>query len=210
MADPTPVPVARHVADVIAVLDALGIERATLVGHSFGGVVAIETAIDHAERVDGVVAWEPPFLPVAPPPVREGMATIGEQVADAFARGGPEAAAQLFVDSVSGGGAWDRLHQRQRETIARTGAGALADVAMGGLTPDGLERIRRPTLILTGDASEPFYRPIADALAARIGAAATRVHLPDLRHMAPITDPAQIADIVLRQLAGAPDQETPT
>lgn len=209
MTEPAPVDVARHVADVIAVLDASGIERAALVGHSFGGVVALETAVHQPGRVIGVVAWEPPFMPLAPRRVREGMARIGEDVAAAFAAGGAEAAACLFFETVSGGPpAWDRLHPRQRESIGQAGTGALADVAMGGLTPDGLERIAVPTLILTGAASERFYRPIADAVAARIGPAATRVHLPDLRHMAPITDPTAVAEAVQRHLDGIDDQET--
>lgn len=208
MERPAPVDVARHVADVVAVLDALGVERAALVGHSFGGVVAIETAIGFPARVTSVVAWEPPFMPLAPAAVRRGMARIGDAVAAAYAAGGSEPAARLFLEAVSGDGAWDRLHPRQRKAIGRAGTGALADVAMGGLTPDGLGGITVPTLILTGAASEPFYRPIADALADRIGAAARRNDLPGMRHMAPITDPAPIADLVLEQVAGALDQET--
>jgi O-succinylbenzoic acid--CoA ligase len=210
MTEPAPVDVARHVADVIAVVDALGIGATTLVGHSFGGVVALETAVLHPARVTSVVAWEPPFMPLAPRRVREGMARIGDDVAAAYAAGGAEAAARLFLETVSGAGAWDRLHPRQRDAIGRAGTGALADVAMGGLTPGGLERIACPTLILTGEVSERFYRPIADAVAKRIGAAATRVHLPDLRHMAPITDPAAVADAVLTHLDGPDDQETRT
>jgi non-heme chloroperoxidase len=38
-------------ADIIAFLDAVGIERATLVGHSFGSFVARQAAIAHPERV---------------------------------------------------------------------------------------------------------------------------------------------------------------
>ncbi len=35
-------------ADVIALLDALGLERVALVGHSFGSFVARQTAIAHS------------------------------------------------------------------------------------------------------------------------------------------------------------------
>ncbi len=51
-------------------------------------------------------------------------------------------------------------------------------------------------------ASEPFYAPIADALAARIPGA-RRAELPALRHTAPITDPGAIADAVRAALAPA-------
>lgn len=41
--------------DAIAFLDALGIERATLVGHSFGTFVARQAAIAQPHRVDALV-----------------------------------------------------------------------------------------------------------------------------------------------------------
>jgi 3-oxoadipate enol-lactonase len=43
-------------ADLVAVMDAAGIDRATLVGCSRGGVIALDTAIEHPDRVSGL-AW---------------------------------------------------------------------------------------------------------------------------------------------------------
>jgi 3-oxoadipate enol-lactonase len=42
-------------ADLVAVLDALGIGRAALVGNSQGGQIAFDAAIEHPERVAAVV-----------------------------------------------------------------------------------------------------------------------------------------------------------
>jgi pimeloyl-ACP methyl ester carboxylesterase len=42
-------------ADAIALLDVLGIQRATLVGHSFGSFVARRAALSHSDRVNGLV-----------------------------------------------------------------------------------------------------------------------------------------------------------
>jgi pimeloyl-ACP methyl ester carboxylesterase len=47
--------IAGMAGDVIAFLDALRIERATLVGHSFGSFVARQTAIAHPDRIDKLV-----------------------------------------------------------------------------------------------------------------------------------------------------------
>ncbi len=41
--------------DLVALLDHLKIDRARLVGHSFGGSIALHTALLHPDRVDGVV-----------------------------------------------------------------------------------------------------------------------------------------------------------
>jgi proline iminopeptidase len=50
-----PYSVESHVADAVAVLDGLGIERAWATGHSWGGHLALHLAVAHPERVDGVV-----------------------------------------------------------------------------------------------------------------------------------------------------------
>jgi pimeloyl-ACP methyl ester carboxylesterase len=71
---------------------------------------------------------------------------------------------------------------------------------MAGLDPAALAGIACPITILTGGASEPFYAPIADALAARI-AGARRFDLPGLRHTAPITEPYAVAAAVRAALA---------
>ncbi len=202
MPDPRPVPLDRHVADVVGVLDDLGLRRVALVGHSFGGVVALEVAARHPDRVAAVFAWEPPYLPLADGVARAALDAVADRVAEAYAEGGSEAAARTFLGIVAGPAAWDRLHPRQRAAIAEGGAGALADVSMEGLDPGGLARIVAPTILATGSASEPFYAPIADALADRIGPA-TRIDLDGLRHPAPITDPARVADLVIDLLVRA-------
>ena len=71
------------------------------------------------------------------------------------------------------------------------------DAALAGLDPTGLARINAPVTLLTGNASEAFYGPIADALASRIPGG-QRVRLPDLGHAGPITAPARVAKGAIR------------
>jgi lipase len=49
----------RHVADLVATLDARGLDRPLVVGHSFGGFVALHLAAAAPSRVAGVVLLDP-------------------------------------------------------------------------------------------------------------------------------------------------------
>jgi pimeloyl-ACP methyl ester carboxylesterase len=199
LAEPRPVAIDEHLADLAALLDAAGIERTVLVGHSFGGILAIEAAARLPDRVAGVVAYEPPYGSIAGPAVRAAFAELARATTAAFARGGPAAAAEVFVDGVGGQGSWAALPARTRAYLVREGAGALADAGLTGLQPDALGRITCPVTVLLGSASEPFYRPIAAALAARVPGA-RRVELAGLRHPAPISEPAPVATAVREAL----------
>ena len=61
----SPVGSFSHAADVLDVLDAAAIERALVVGASFGGLVALDLAAAHPGRVAGLVLADPP-LPGTP------------------------------------------------------------------------------------------------------------------------------------------------
>lgn len=50
-----PFTVDRHVADTVAVLDAAGTKCAVVLGHSWGGHLALQLAVAHPERVAGLV-----------------------------------------------------------------------------------------------------------------------------------------------------------
>lgn len=54
-----PFSVEQHIIDLTAILDALGWERAWLVGHSWGGHLAVATAVARPDRVLGVMAVDP-------------------------------------------------------------------------------------------------------------------------------------------------------
>lgn len=197
---PRAVAMDEHLADLAALLDAEGAGRAILVGHSFGGVVSLEAAARLPERVAAVVAYEPPYGPLADAAVRPFFDVVARETAEALALDGRAGAARAFLERVAGPGAWEAMRARARAFIASEGGGAVADAGMTGLEPGGLGRITCPVTIISGAASEPFYVSIADALAARIPGA-RRVQLPGLRHTAPITEPDAVAAAVRASLS---------
>ena len=195
LAHPRPLDIAVHVGDLIAYLDARGIDRASVVGVSYGGALGLELAARRPDRVDAVVVYEPPYGPVADPATRAAFAELAAAVERVHRSGGAPAAAETFMRAVAGDAAWDRLSPRARAFLEHEGDGVLADAGLLGLDPDGLVRITAPVAILTGGASEPFYGPIADALAARIPGS-RRDTLDGLTHPSPITQPGSVAAAV--------------
>jgi pimeloyl-ACP methyl ester carboxylesterase len=62
-----PFSIKEQAADAAALLKALGVTRAHIVGHSFGGMVALQLALDQPAMVRSLVVMEPPiFNPNAP------------------------------------------------------------------------------------------------------------------------------------------------
>jgi proline iminopeptidase len=54
-----PYTIESHVADAVAVLDSIGIERAWAIGHSWGGHLALHLALAHPQRLLGLLLVDP-------------------------------------------------------------------------------------------------------------------------------------------------------
>jgi len=85
--------------DVIAVLDALGIERAHVVGHSMGAYTALHVGIRHRERCISVTAAGCGWGSVADPAERAAMRKVAAETAQMFTDQGIAAAAATYADN---------------------------------------------------------------------------------------------------------------
>lgn len=196
---PSPIDVGTHVGDLVALLEAEHVGPVAVVGHSYGGCLALELAARHPALVEAVWVYEAPYAAVASSAVRATLERAGSETAAAAASGGPGAAAEAFLVAVSGSAALERLSSRARDRIGLAGRGAIADATLLGMDPDGLARIECAVQLVTGSSSAPVYLEIAEALQQRISGAETE-RLDGLEHMAPITAPDAIAASISRFL----------
>lgn len=179
-----------HGADLVAVLDGLGLERATLVGCSLGGRIALEVAIARPERVTALV-----LVDAAIPGVdwSQEVADFGDAEDAAHEAGDLDAATDVNVRFwVDGPGRTpDAVAPALREQV-RTMQRRAFELQAGlddeeeALVDDvggRLGELRGPALVLVGAEDVADFHAIADRLAATIPGAeratvAGAAHLP--------------------------------
>jgi 3-oxoadipate enol-lactonase len=191
-----------YAADVRALLEALGIARADVIGVSMGGHVALDLALGHPETVDGLIlvgagidGWEH----------GESLVAAWEEEEAALARGDLDDAAWVNVRTWLDGPARgpDDLDATLRRKVFQMQRLALAHEnpkATGGwLTSSRRERlgeVRSRTLVLVGELDQPDFGRIARFLAAEIPGARFE-ELPGVAHLPPMEDPEGFARVVL-------------
>jgi pimeloyl-ACP methyl ester carboxylesterase len=154
---PAPFSIARQAADCRALLRGLGIERAHVVGHSSGGVIALQLALDAPEVVHSLVLLEP-FLPDVPsgPVFAEAigpalqMYQAGDKAGamDGFVRVAIGPAYRSFLDPLIPG--W--YEQALADTDAFL-AVELPSIGEWRFTREDARRIRQPVLAVHGSES---------------------------------------------------------
>lgn len=183
--------------EVLAAMDGFG-DAVDVVGHSYGGAVALRFALDAPDRVRRVVVLDAPLPPFDPAEVASMMKDVDEdqmrQLIELDHRQFSELAARLAIGRGRRGALRaDRArHLREATTVT---ADLMAEPA---IDPAGLARLERPVLCAYGSTS-PF-RSRADELAAI---------LPDARvvelqggHLLPLECPAEVVRVVEEFLDG--------
>ena len=180
-----------YAADVVPLLDACGIDRAVIAGHSGSCLVARRVALDHPERVAGLV------LEASPTTLRDDarlvdfvevvLADLQDPISPDFARS--------FVTGTSSVGIPRDLVDLLAEEVVKVPAHVWLGTFAGLLRYDDmteLGRIAAPTLLLWGDADGVVSRDMQDQLVRSIADAELRVY-DDVGHTPRWERPAQFS-----------------
>jgi 3-oxoadipate enol-lactonase len=186
--------------DVLATIDAVGLERATLVGCSFGGFIAVCAAVTAPERFDGLV-----LVSAAPPALVPSAAlrAAWDAETEALERGDVEAAVATVVEAWTLPDAPERLREyiagSQRRTLARGDAEPedWEDPVEGD--PEILRTLRVPALVLAGEHEFPDFVEGARWYAETLPDARQTV-VPGAGHLAPLEAPDAFRRLLLEFL----------
>lgn len=208
---------ASVVADALAFIDAIGLERPLLVGHSWGGNVAVQLAATHPERVAGLVlvdggflelstrpgmTWERAERELAPPDMTHLTADELVEMAKQWELGpiwspAVEAALLANFEVLSDGKIRPRLPRDRHLQVVR----ALWEQKVSELCP----RVECPVLFVAADHGESERtRRWMDHKRDGVARAQERlrdcqvVWMPETIHDIPLHRPKELADLITR------------
>jgi pimeloyl-ACP methyl ester carboxylesterase len=194
--------------DAAALLKGLGVERAHVVGHSGGGAIAVQVAIDVREVVHSLVVLEPATIPAE---LRSASPQMAAPVIEAYQAGDVRRAIDLWMGLVDCGPDWQsRVEQRvpgatrQAEQDARFFFGEELP-RLSGLAFDREQcsRIRQPALCLVGGASGPMIDVMKQHFLSLVPHAEKDV-VPGVNHLMQMGDPKAVAAAIADFLARHP------
>jgi 3-oxoadipate enol-lactonase len=191
-----------HAADLVALLDHLSIEEAALIGLSFGGQVALKTAIRAPARVRTLVLLDSLLEGVSwDKESKAGLVDLHRQLT----AGGVAAAREAWLNHPLFAAA------KERPEVSARLAAMVADypgqhwLGLDPHLPDStppselLEQLTMPALVVAGERDVPGFLAMSDLLASRLPAA-ERVVVPDAGHLVNMEQPEVVTTLLLRFL----------
>jgi 3-oxoadipate enol-lactonase len=212
-APPTGYTSADMAEDFRGLHDALGLGPACLIGHSFGGVVAMHAAATYPDRVSGMILSDPYFPGLARLEPNVGNANVWMDLREMFGHAGLDLGDTIDFTTLFRTVA--ELSQAQLRAIReRMGPAStrwlsqlprLADTTCGrevfavaGLTEERIRSVRQPVVALY-DEHSPFLatcRFLGDHMPN-----CTVEIVPGTKHMAPVQNGRLFVELVRKHLA---------
>jgi len=176
-------------------------DRAHLVGHSYGGGVALRVAIERPHRIASLTLYEPTSFHVLRAMGPDGrhalheIRAIASGISDLVLDGRYHDAAHIFVDYWNGVGTFVTLSREAQANVARFMPQAglhFRALCEERLSLMAYRRLRLPIRIFAGSVSPQPAQLIAYGLARAMNRGALRI-IEGIGHMGPVTAPARIA-----------------
>ena len=171
-----------------------------LVGHSYGGAVALQTALLWPEHVRSLTLYEPVlfhllFADAQSTELGQQVTSVGRRIALLALSGRNEEAAALFVGYWSGDAAWARLPMARRLAVMARMSKVRAEfeaLFAARFEVGPLAATRIPVRLVGGTRSPAPAQRVTELLARQLPQA-ERITIEGAVHMSPVTDPETLA-----------------
>lgn len=207
---PMPERSSSHPSIVQGEMDLLGalLEQQTegpvhVIGHSYGGAVALELALRHSERIAALAVYEPVMFGLLRDSAEQAawheIAQVAQRQVDLVAAGDLRGAASHFIGYWTAPGAFEAMPATLQDTIAAGMAKVAAEfgevLRRRHAMPD-FSRLAMPVLLLCGSNTTLAVRGVLSELRRRLPAARF-VEVPGAVHMAPLQQPGLINPLLM-------------
>ena len=181
-----------------------------LVGHSYGGAVALKVSRSAGEAIKSLTLIEPVALHLLRNSDPNGIGsftelrTVADRVTSGVATGDYQGAMAHFVDYWNGPGAWSGLSERKQSALAKAAPKVALDFWAITSEPACLEDYRQvdlPTLLVCGDRSPLPTRRITAVLGGALPGALVQV-VGGAGHMLPLSHPERVNPLIVEHLLG--------
>jgi len=171
--DPDTTSVAQQVEVAVALLEALDVSPAIVIGRNYGGAVALQLALRRPTLVSALVLLEAPVFGLDP--AMDAYDDVLLQAVEAAAAKDVSLVAETFLRHVLGDAAWESFPSDVRAIFSDNSPAVLAEVRGPGLEASAgdLARIDVPVLLVAAEESPPEFRRLTELTAAAIPAART-------------------------------------
>ncbi len=184
---------------IAAVLDAME-QPVVLVGHSFGGRVAVHLAADHPDKVLGILLTGAPLFPATPP--------VGNRTRPRRPPFRYRLARSLAKSGVIGPDHLEQMKQRYGSADYRAATGVMRDVLVKAIAEEreeaytpSLKAITCPVELVWGSNDTAAPPAVANRIASALGGpTAVSVH-PGVGHLTPLFIPGHLRAAIDQLLA---------
>jgi pimeloyl-ACP methyl ester carboxylesterase len=192
----------------IAMIDRCTDDKVHLVGHSYGGGVALNVALARPDRIASMALYEPSAFhllrqlgPRGAEPYAE-ITSVAKNVCQGVVTGDYRGAVAGFVDYWNGPGSWSALRPAVQSALIRWVPKGPLDfrALIDDPTPaDAYRSLTFPVLILRGERAPSPTRTIAEGLAELLPVSRI-VDIAGAGHMGPLTHAPEVSAHIVRHI----------
>ena len=205
-APPTGYSRAHYAAELLGLINALDLTKPSLVGHSMGGTVALEYALQHADRCSTLSLIGSGLEGYS---YQESMSETVNKQKDMLRQ---EGVSEKFLRVALFSPLYQGVRQHpEKLALVRSmlsgwsGASWLDTAVYPKPERTQLERLRElgvPALVAVGERDLPIFHEVSEALTMGIRVV-RKATIPEAGHMAPLENPDAVNDILMDFIGGA-------